>query len=335
MLRVASDADHLRRGLILEMRKTLLSLLAGAASVAALGSAAFAADLPARSPPPAPYVAVPVFTWAGAYFGVNAGAAWSDNQTDTFRDVTLFAGSTPIGGLTTLTSRSSGSDAVFAGGGQIGYNWQFGGWVTGIEADIQGLASNRSRDNGIFGVGNSVFTASNGTQVALFNNTGVGASARSLDWFGTVRGRLGYAWDRVLVYGTGGFAFTDRGNDNRVVGSFGSTADVPNSFFTPGGLVAVRTNPFGGTAVVASRSNNDTGYAVGGGIEYAFTPNLTAKIEGLYVNFGHKDRGIAGNTVIGVTPTGAPVSVASTSIRSKDDDFAVVRAGLNWKFNAF
>src|SRR4051812_7687558 len=244
------------------MRKTLLSLLAGTASFAVLSSAAFAADLPSRRVAPAPYVAVPVFTWAGAYIGVNAGAAWSDNQTDTFRDATLSTPTGTIGGFTSFTSRSSGSDAVFAGGGQIGYNWQFGSWVTGIEADIQGLASNNRNDNSIFGVGNGVITTSNGTNVALFNNTGVGQTVRSLDWFGTVRGRLGYAWDRVLVYGTGGVAFTDRGNDNRVVGSFGSTADVPSTFFTGPGLVAVRTNPFGGTAVVASRSNNDVGYAV-------------------------------------------------------------------------
>ena len=77
------------------------------------------------------------------------------------------------------------------------------------------------------------------------------------------------------------------------------------------------------------------GYAVGGGLEYAFTPNFTGKIEGLYVNLGHSGRGIAGNSVIGVTNTGAPVTASSVGFRSRDDDFAVVRAGLNYKFNWF
>jgi outer membrane immunogenic protein len=327
------------------MRKTLLSLLAGTASFAVLSSAAFAADLPARRAPPVPYVAVPVFTWTGFYVGVNAGGAFSthDNHDD-FNTNTAFVGATPLTGFSAVTSRNNDRSG-FAGGGQIGYNYQIGSWVIGVEADIQGTSFGNNRDDSFFGSNGSGFatvTPNDGLvaasvagapgNVAFFNNQF--SSRRNLDWFGTARGRIGYAWDRLLVYGTGGVAFTDDNNNDRVFGSFGSGAAIPAPFFVSGAAAAA------GAAVAPSfvgvrRNNDNVGYAVGGGLEYAFTPNFTGKIEGLYVNFGHNDRGIAGNSVIGVTNTGAPVTASTVGFRNRDDDFAVVRAGLNYKFNVF
>ena len=128
------------------------------------------------------------------------------------------------------------------------------------------------------------------------------------DYFGTVRGRLGYAFDRMMIYGTGGVAFRDTGNNNN------------NTFF---GF----NNGF-------QQKQEDVGYAVGGGVEYAFTPNITAKVEGLYVNFSEGRRtNNFGGQVVGVTNFGVPI--VQTGTRGRDDDFAVVRAGINYKFNGF
>src|SRR3954470_13940851 len=168
------------------MKKLLLSSVA----LFGLSTAALAADLPRRQyVAPAPIVAVPVFTWTGFYVGVNAGAAFRDNNRDNtcidsfgfgFGDcfggsglaVQTNAGLAPVVPLTGFNALGLGfnerrnDDVVFAGGGQIGYNYQFtpgSGWVIGIEADIQGLANNR-RDDDVFALGgfggfNGFFTA--------------------------------------------------------------------------------------------------------------------------------------------------------------------------------
>ena len=160
----------------------------------------------------------------------------------------------------------------FIGGGQIGYNYQLpNNIVLGIETDIQysGLSNDRAN---VFG------TSSRFTQ----------------DYFGTVRGRVGYAFngtgtilDRTLFYGTGGFAY---GDDRFRLGNLRS-------------------------------DQTQLGYAVGGGVEYAITNNFTAKLEALYVNLG-KDTysfGVQGNSV-------GPVSTSAGT------EFGLVRAGLNYKF---
>jgi len=329
------------------MRIRLCSLLAGTAGVGIVASGAFAADLPRRqAPPPAPYVAVPTFTWTGFYVGVNAGGAFGTNgNRDEFRTNTAFVGATPLTGFSGATTHNNDRSG-FAGGGQVGYNYQMGRWVVGVEADIQGTSFGNNRNDSFFGAtpgGFATVTPNDGLvaapvagsagNVAFFNTAQFG-SRRNIDWFGTVRGRIGYAWDRLLVYGTGGVAFSDSGNNNTAFGSFGSGAAVPGPFFTSTGA-AIAGSGVVGTQTFSSRNNNDVGYAVGGGIEYAFTPNFTGKIEGLYVNLGHNGRGIAGNSVIGVTNTGAAVTASSVGFRSRDDDFAVVRAGLNYKLNWF
>src|SRR4051795_12238577 len=187
------------------MKKTLLSSVA----LVGLTAGATAADLPRRQyVAPAPYVAVPVFTWTGFYVGVNAGAAFKDNNRDNtcidsfgFGFGDCFGGSAlavqtrnglaPVGPVTGFNAVGLGfrerqnNDAVFAGGGQIGYNWQFtpgSGWVIGVEADIQGLANDRRNDDflalGGFGGFNGIFTAAPVAPIApgsgIANPTGVG-----------------------------------------------------------------------------------------------------------------------------------------------------------------
>src|SRR3954469_3804436 len=322
------------------MKKLLLSSVA----LFGLSTAALAADLPRREyVAPAPIVAVPVFTWTGFYVGVNAGGAFADNNRDNVGNCGFFgdcfggsglsvpsglgglAPVVPLSGFNTVGTgffnRNNGRSA-FAGGGQIGYNYQFtpgSGWVIGIEADIQGTTFNNNRNNndffGLNGFGtgtNGIFTAAtvpngipgtgilaptgvgNGAlgNVALFNGGGAGLNAvnnfrNRLDWFGTVRGRLGYAWDRLLIYATGGGVFTENNNNNNNNNFFGfgngitsGASLVGTGFFSTAGAAAVGATVAPGTTfgLFNDRNNNNNwGWTVGGGIEYAFTNNLTAK----------------------------------------------------------
>ena len=403
------------------MRRLLLS------SVALLGltAGATAADLPRRTviaPAPVPYVAVPVFTWTGFYIGVNAGAAFRDDNRDNtcidtfgtgFGD--CFGGSglsvrtnnglapvVPLTGLNTFGfgfNNNRNNDAVFAGGGQIGYNYQFTpgtGFVIGIEADIQGLANN-NRDDNVFGFGgfgglgnNGIFTAApvapiapgsgianptgvgNGAlgNVALFNGgnrgfggcgngNGFGSGTRfddcRPDWFATVRGKLGYAWDRFLIYGTGGVAFRDDNNncDNNSFGcgfGFGtgltSGASLVGTGFFINAASAAAGNLIGPSNTfffTNNRNNNNVGWTAGGGLSYAFTNNLVATVEGLYVSFDRNrdnfNGALLGGGAVGVSNTGAPVLANQFGLgfdnnRRNRDDFAVVRAKLDWKFGS-
>jgi outer membrane immunogenic protein len=176
------------------MKKILLATTALAMS----GIAASAADLPSRKGPPIAPAYIPAFTWTGFYVGLNAGVAWDNNSNS------LPAGAIPITGFAT----SNNNNAGFIGGGQLGYNYQFGagqGVVVGGEADIQ-FADLNNRNNQV------PFTFGN-TPGTTFQTTG----SSNGNYLGTVRGRIGYGFDRVLFYGTGGLAYGDVGG-NRATG---------------------------------------------------------------------------------------------------------------------
>src|SRR5215207_875644 len=174
------------------MRKLVLSLLAATALATAAVSTVSAADLPVRAAPPPVFAAVPVFTWTGFYVGGNLGWGWRDDDNET---VVLTGPGVP-GGLVGTLNFDNGNDGNFTGGGQIGYNYQIGSFVIGAEADIQAIATD---DN------DAVFVAGPG-------NAGVfvpGQFENNADWWGTVRLRAGVAFDRFLVYATGGLAYTE------------------------------------------------------------------------------------------------------------------------------
>ncbi|MGH1570438.1 outer membrane protein [Methylobacterium sp. P31] len=274
-------------------------LLLASAATALLTGAASAADLPRRAAPPPVFTPVPVFTWTGFYAGFNAGYAFdasSNNTSSTFAVPARFA----VPG-TTATFRDRSQDG-FTGGGQIGYNWQLtpgSGVVFGIEADAQYLDFGRNRNNAF---------VSGAIAPGYYLTDPRGLS--SLDFFGTVRGRLGYAFDRTLVYATGGFAYGS-GSADRSFGGF------------------------------AGNDSFRTGYAVGGGIEYALPTDsflnffhssaVTLKVEGLYVNLDRNTRN-QGALVIN-SATNIPAFYSPVGRRS--DEFAVVRAGLNYKFGTY
>jgi outer membrane immunogenic protein len=335
-----------------------------------LTAGAVAADLPVRAaPPPIP---VPIFTWSGFYVGVNAGWGWQDNNNDVFTDSGIFAVPVLGGGVATYTLAdpvpffgSSSNNDAFVGGAQIGYNFQpnpGGGFVWGIEADIQGVASdNNDNNNAFFAQGSSFLTVpataaavtapgfgvaptvpGAAGNIALFENAfrrGTFGNG-GLDWFGTLRARAGFAIDRVLIYATGGLAFASGGdNNNNVI--FAANSAPLGFFVSPAAaLVGTAVTPanFGGFA------NNDDvnwGWTLGGGVEWAFTNNLTFKLEGLYVNIDRDNNNnnvFVGTGVGGVSNTGAPVTRTDIGFfpnNNDSNDFFVVRGGLNYKFNTF
>ena len=296
------------------------SLLLASSALVAATVAASAADLPRRAAPPPVFQPVPVFTWTGFYAGINAGYGFNtrDNNSPTVIGVPasagVFASSAPAltSGVIAFSNRNNNEG--FVGGGQIGYNYQFtpgSGVVIGVEADAQYVDFGRDRNRFAVAPGSSAFLA--GTQI--FNPNGLSG----LDFFGTVRGRLGYAFDRTLVYGTGGFAYGSGG---------GSDFGLPNG----------------------SSDDFRTGWTAGGGIEYALPTDsflnffkssaVTLKVEGLYVNL---DRGNRLNGAFGATPAGNLVYTTSPGVvlasgnlaRQRETEFAVVRAGLNYKFGSY
>ena len=293
----------------------LNSVLRGATALAAVACAgsALAADLPRRAAPPPVFAPVPVFTWTGFYAGFNAGYGFgtSDNRSSTVLAVpgayNVFANAGPQ----VIAFAGERSADGFVGGGQIGYNYQFtpgSGIVVGVEADAQYVDFGRDRNR-------FIATSPLRAGAAVFNPNGL----TSLDYFGTVRGRLGYAFDRTLVYATGGFAYGSGG---------GRDFGLPN--FT--------------------RDEFQTGWTVGGGIEYALPTDsflnffkssaVTLKVEGLYVNL---DQGNRNNGLFAVGATGIPVATTSVGVTQvagpvnlrRDTEFAVVRAGLNYKFGSY
>ena len=282
-------------------------LLLGSAALTVMSATAFAADLPARAPAPAPapvYVA-PIFTWTGFYAGLNAGAAFrsgSDRRSDFVFDDP--AGSVAPGLIAGINNdlalvRRGGDNTGFTGGAQIGYNWQFGSMVAGIEADINYMGGNRG-DRGYFIPG----IAGSGLDLTVAGN------GRGSNWFGTIRPRLGVAFDRTLVYATGGLAYS-KGNDRRGY--------------------AVLTDPGAGDAIVAEwfgnrRSSSNWGWTLGAGIEHAFTNNWSAKLEYLYVDL---DRG--GNQRY-ISLDAAPYNNIVGVSRRNQDGLHVVRAGVNYRF---
>ncbi|MBF9196750.1 outer membrane protein [Microvirga terrestris] len=257
------------------MRKCVLSLLTGVAGITLAAAAASAADLPARAAPPAPIIAAaPIFTWTGFYAGVNAGWGWrSDDQ-----QTVILGGATP-GTL----NFDNNSDGGFTGGAQIGYNYQIGSFVIGLETDIQWADTDQNVDVAFVPAG------APGTFVpGTFDNN-------LSDWFGTVRARAGVAFDRVLIYATGGLAYTD-----------------DNTGWVAGGGVewALPVNWFGSSAV-------------------------TFGVEGLWLSFDEDDDfgGTVGTfTPAG---GGAAIPVVAPDIGNDDNDFFVARAKLNFKFGTY
>lgn len=276
------------------MKKHILSV----AILPLLASAALAADLPSRRAPPVyvpPVAVAPVFTWTGFYLGANAGYAFNGYNSTAIAANDAAAQAGLDGGFVPgfVSSRRSG----FTGGGQIGYNYQIGGFsllgpstglLVGVEADAAYIDNRATYSQTVGAV-----------------TTTVGSR---LDYLGTARGRVGITFDQFLLYGTGGFAYGGARGATNIVGAAGS-------YF--GGYDTIRT-----------------GYAYGGGVEYALPTSsflnvfnssaVTLKVEYLHYNLGTQGYIAAGNGV-------AAGSSFTERTRLGGD---LVRAGLNFKFGS-
>lgn len=238
-----------------------------------------------KGPQPPVVVAAPIY-WTGFYLGGYFGGAY---------------GTTDVGyaGLATTDPTVSG----WIGGGQIGYNYQVGRWVFGVEGDI-----GSSNIHGHKTCGNSNGQDANGISVGFspfFLTCGSNA-----DWIATAAARVGWTWDRALFYVKGGAAWTDE------TVSVGCVLGPSNPFVDAGVVVRSCRNPgaaiFNGYDVSASRS----GWMLAYGSEYAFNQNWSAKAEYKYIDFGSKDY---------VAPDGYRLH--------SDLQVSTVTVGLNYRFS--
>ncbi|MBV9754241.1 MAG: porin family protein [Hyphomicrobiales bacterium] len=301
------------------------SVLLAAATLGLVGSSAFAADLPTRKGPPvAPVYVPPAFTWTGFYVGLNAGYAWTNNNRNNLFGFP-FVGAVPVGGAVVPVSSSGNSNrGGFLGGVQAGYNYQFGigsGFVIGAEADIDWADINRHNNSGVV-FGSFTLPQFPGT---IFTPSGVTTTHNNNNqYLGTVRLRAGYAFDRILLYATGGLAYGGVTNSNNTFGSPIIATTAAGSVIPTTGVVALTpTQTVIGSGITSHSSSTKAGWTIGGGVEYAFTPNWTVKAEYLYENFGHV-RNAPGFFLPGVA------NAFNSSNRTIDVN--VVRVGLNYKF---
>ena len=306
------------------MTKHLVSI---AALAFALTGSTFAADLPrykAPLPPPPP----PPALWTGFYVGLNAGGAWGDNNGvnlasfggilnpvlvgDPHADAVLL--SSALGSSGTL---SGGSNGGFSGGGQIGYNWQFAGSVVaGIEADIQGVAASHSN-----AVSFSAVPVAHPDFAGGEFLTSLEASKR-LDYIGTVRGRLGYlVTPTLLAYVTGGLAY----------GGVQSRTTI----FQGNSLVSIAPAALLPSFASGTFSDTRVGWTVGGGLEWMFLPNWSAKVEYFHYDLGTVTYAIS-PLVTGVINVGPPIdgpAVGAFPRAATRFSGNIVRAGVNYHFN--
>jgi outer membrane immunogenic protein len=201
------------------------------------------------------------------YWGANVGYSWGKSKYDA-----------TLTGVGTVSNSQNIDGAI--GGVQTGYNYQFGAWVWGLETDFQ--ASGQK--------GSSTFTG-------VLPLTSITTDDK-LDWFGTVRGRLGVlATPNVLFYGTGGAAY----------------GLVKNS----------ATITVAGLSAVASSSDLRAGWTAGGGVEGAFGGGWSAKLEYLYMDLGQTQQ----------TFSGLGLGTIATQTREMTDN--IVRVGLNYKWGGY
>jgi outer membrane immunogenic protein len=206
-----------------------------------------AADMAVKAPIAPPVV---IYSWTGFYVGANVGYAWGNADTffNPLPTAAIFVNLAPQ----TLSVDPRG----VLGGVQAGYNWQSGGFVVGVEADIQGadIKGDAFRNPII---------QNNGTP---FPGAGFLSAHQRINWFGTVRARAGFtATDRLLLYVTGGLAYGDV--------DFAAQTDF---------------RPVGTEQYPAAFTKTKVGWTVGAGAEWAFAQNWSAKVEYLYMDLGNE-----------------------------------------------
>lgn len=258
-----------------------LKFIAGLALGTTLGfGSASAADLaPVYTKAPAVVVS-PVYDWTGFYVGGHVGGGWSSGWNSTYNplpDPTTFGGAPGSFGM-------SGSSVL--GGVQGGYNWQSRNWVFGVEGDATWTHINANAS------AQSLFFPSLLPIAGEFQTM-----SRTVNWLASARARVGYAWDRTLVYVTGGAAWGDV--------SYSANKNVGATFTFP-----------------ASFDSTKSGWVVGGGLEYAIGSNWTIRGEYLYYDLGSSS----------VIAPEVPAAAFSRAYSWNDTKIQSARFGVNYKF---
>jgi outer membrane immunogenic protein len=266
------------------MRKLLL--VGGAGLALAAIAPAHAADLGAPVyKAPAPVAApVPVFSWTGCYIGANIGGKWAQTS-----------GSVDIPAVTASPASSFILDAdhgsSFVGGGQVGCDYQAGAAVFGIAGD--GDAQQWSTTRTVVAPAPDLFAPGDTFKL-------------SSRWEASLRGRIGYAFDRVLLYATGGVAWTN--------------VKLETDF------IATTRDQLAFQATVVSESKTLTGATVGGGIEFSFWDNLSLGLEGRFTWYGNHTF----SSALLVEDNGTVFSPVTTTVKLHT---AEILGTLNWRFN--
>ncbi len=286
------------------MKRVVVGL---AAAMSLFATGAMAADMAPRPYVKAPIVD-PVWSWTGFYIGGNAGYSWGRSRSDAtfFNTATGAVIAPPAGSIGSSSFDMNGAIA----GAQLGYNWQSNNWVYGLEGDIQWS------DEGGRGAFSCVGTVAPAGGPCLPTLTFLPAGGlagttlaidQKLQWFGTVRGRVGIlATPKVLFYGTGGLAF----GEIKTTGAMGGFIGTP---------------PLGApVASIGSTSTTRAGWTAGLGVEGKITQNWSAKLEYLYMDLGRFNSG-----PFTLTAVGAPIGV---NVSSHFTDH-ILRAGINYQFS--
>jgi outer membrane immunogenic protein len=283
------------------MKKAAIGLIV---ATLLIGRGALATEILLKAPSAPPL-------WSGWYIGANAGYGWGHPNDTMSGDVDGGAGSGVVDSLFNptvdtlanlsypLSIRTSGA----LGGAQAGFNWYATSrWLAGLETDFQ-----------LSGAGGTFkFTepGSTGSTYAL-------SSSQILNWFGTLRGRLGYLLtDRALLYGTAGLAY----GETKVTAAIAETGigitfppGFPTTLFCPPATVCLS----------GFQSHLSVGWTAGGGIEYAAWDNVSFKVEYLYVDLGSQTLTLV---------TQAPASGTAFTIAHFENTLNVVRGGVNFHF---
>jgi outer membrane immunogenic protein len=251
----------------MKIRKILFATMMALAAIGV--RPLLAADLPAQSYKAPPMMAPAAVLWGGCYLGVEGGGGWGSSQ-----HVAVSPNPAINGRPITNNFGLSGGEI----GGTIGCNHQVNSFVFGVENDISWADINGSAPD-----------------MLPFNLNAV--SHTNQKWLDTLRGRVGYAWEKALFYGTAGAAFA------------GTDATICNTFL----------------GVCTSNAQTRTGWVAGAGIEYAMWENVSLKLEYLHADFGN-GRYFTTPVALGVQ------NIVTRDVRLTDD---IVRAGVNWRFISY
>jgi outer membrane immunogenic protein len=226
----------------------------------------------------------PPFNWTGPYVGIHVGYGWGDTDTSfsPLPSAARFSNLAPA----TLSPNTNG----VAAGIQGGYNYQMGCFVVGIEADFSGSGMSGTQTV-------SPIIQSNGTALP---GGGSLTAHQEINWFGTLRPRLGYAvTPGLLIYGTGGLAY-------------GDVSYSANTDFRPGFTAYYP----------ASAGETKVGWSLGAGVEYAFSRNWTVKTEYLRVDLGNES--VTANPNIALPPFQVGYKFETSA--------NILNIGLNYRF---